>query len=106
MTKALHEVSAIVLAAHLKMGMAIGFTSLQWRPWLLRLWSAFVGGGAGAVAATFANLSIDSITRTSMDLHQVAIRAGLTFIFAGGLHLAVFLSSHPAPDGQHEKENE
>ncbi len=97
--------AAMALAAHCKLAMAVGLGDLQWRPWLLRIWSAFVGGGAGAVAATFANVSIDSITHTPLSLHQVAIRAGLTFLLAGALHLAVFLSSQPAPpEGDDKKE--
>lgn len=94
----------MALAAHAKLAMAVGLGNLQWRPWLLKIWSAFVGGGAGAVAATFANVSIDAISRTPLSLRQVAVRAGVTFVFAGALHLAVFLSAHPAPPDAAQKE--
>lgn len=105
MTHPFHSAADLALAAHAKLAMAMGLGGLRWRPWFLKIWSSFVGGGAGAVAATFANVSMDSAYHEAINVHQILVRAAITFALAGGLHLAVFLSAHPAPDGAVQKED-
>jgi len=69
----------------------------NWKQWLVGIESSFVGGGAGAVSATFANLTVDVTTGNAIRPSVLLYRFGVTFLIAGVIHLMIFLSKNPAP---------
>ena len=61
--------------------------------WLYGLWSAFVGGGAGAIGSGVA-ASTMNLTKSP---HDTLVLMGWTFLITGIISAAAYLKEHPAP---------
>lgn len=67
---------------------------LSWQGWLYGLGAAVIGGGASAVAAGFAQVITDP---THADVYHLAALMGTTFVIAGMISAAAYLSKSPLP---------
>lgn len=69
----------------------------DWQTWLVGILRSFVGGGAGAVASGFGTIAVHP-----EDLHggvlKIFASMGISFLFVGVVHMAIFLSTHASPD--------
>ncbi len=62
----------------------------DWATWVMGMWRAVVGGGAGAVAGFIVG---DHSTV------MATFRAmGESFLIVGAVHMFIFLQTHPGPD--------
>lgn len=66
--------------------------SLDWKGWLIGLWSAFIVGATGAIGAAGGGAAIGV-----SGLKNYFILMGASGLTAGVLSLAAYLHNHPAP---------
>lgn len=72
------------------MNMLKNGSSYDWATWLMGVWRAIVGGGAGAVAG-FVVGDHSTIFHTLRSM-------GESFLIVGVVHMFIFLQTHPGPD--------
>lgn len=62
----------------------------DWKTWLMGIWRAMIGGGAGAVAGLVTNLGTG--------LQHTLVSMGEAFTIVAVVHMFIFLQTHPGPD--------
>lgn len=62
----------------------------DWSSWMMGIWRAVVGGGAGAVAG-FVVGDHSTVFSTFRSM-------GESFLIVGVVHMFIFLQTHPGPD--------
>lgn len=67
---------------------------LQWETWVYGLVAALIGGGAGAISTGFAQVIIDP---QHADIRHLLALMGTSFVVAGILSAAAYLSKSPLP---------
>lgn len=67
---------------------------LNWDGWLYGLGAGFIGGGASAIGSGFAQAITDP---EHAGVHHLFVLMGVTFLIAGAISSAAYLSKSPLP---------
>lgn len=72
---------------------------LDWEKWILGLWAAFVGGGAGSVTAGLTSMGIDPehYNLSVTGIHHLLLLGGTMFIVNGVVSAIFYLKQSPVP---------
>ena len=82
------------------------FDSFNWRPWIVGIWSAVIGGGFTSLSTGVALVGYDAWTGTPGDARALLIKCLIAFAVGALIHLATYLSTHPVPPDKNSKNGE